>query len=102
MRRLVDLFNPYRIIACYAIFCVVRADGNVKKSAVQTELEGPVQELLGKLMADGEEERLLSEISSDGRDREAAVLNHGNANDVSHQSSQRTVELPLPAVIKGE
>lgn len=102
MQNLVESFHPYRVIACYAIFFVFRAEGNVKNSLGRTELEGPIHELLRNTMATGEEELLLTEFSRDGRSREAVVLNHANGNDVSLISSQRKVELPLPAVIKGE
>jgi hypothetical protein len=102
MKRLLNLFNPQRIITCYVIFFVVRAEGNVKNSVIQKELERPIQELLGNLRAAGEEEVLLSELPSVEKDHKSVVLHHGNANDFSHQSSQRRVESCLPTVMKGE
>ncbi|XP_069696138.1 nose resistant to fluoxetine protein 6-like [Periplaneta americana] len=80
IKRLVVSFSPYRVMACYAIFFVVRAEGGVK-----SVVEGPIEELLGSLMAAGDD---------------CVALHHCNANDVSNHGPQRSVELPLPSVFK--
>jgi hypothetical protein len=101
MRRFVYPLDPYRIAACYAIFFIVRAEENVKDFVGTTSLEGPNQELLGNLISNGDEEPFHDQFSCDGT-CETVALQHGNANDVSHQSSQRKVEFSLPSAITGE
>lgn len=97
MMLLVNSLNPYRIIACYAIFFVVRAEGNVKTTGV----DGPIEELLGSIIVGGddpEEESLVHAFPcNDGTCERAS--HHGNVNEVSSSNSHITVELPLPNAI---
>jgi hypothetical protein len=101
MTRFVYSLDPYRITACYAIFCIVRAEENVKNFVEPTSLEGPIQELLGNLMSNADKGPLHSQFSCDGT-CETVGLQRGSPSDISHQSSQREVELSLPSEITGK
>lgn len=94
-------FDPYRITACYAIFFIVGAEETVKNFVEPTSLEGPIQELLGNLMSNGDEVPLRSQFSCDGT-CESVVLQRGNANDLSHRSYQWTMELSVPSETTGK
>ena len=99
IKALVNSLNPYRIIACYAIFFVVRAEGNVKPTGV----EGPIEELLGSIIVGGgaaEEESLVRAFPCDDTTCET-VLHHGSVSELGSSNSQVTVELSLPKVITG-
>jgi hypothetical protein len=101
MRTFVYSFNLYSITACYAIFFLVRAEENVKNLAEPTSLEGPIQELLGNLLSNVDDVPLHSQLSCD-EICETVILQHGIDKDVSHQNSQRKVELSPPSAITGE
>lgn len=98
MRRFLYLLDAYRITACYAIFFIVRAEETVKNFVESTSLEGPIQELLGNLMSNGDEVPSHNQFPCDGT-CETVVMQRGSASDISLQNSQRKVELSLPSEI---
>ncbi|PSN54851.1 hypothetical protein C0J52_12407 [Blattella germanica] len=106
LKALINSLNPYRFIACYAIFFVVHAEGTVKHSVRPTGVEGPIEELLGSIISGGgggggagaEEESLVRSLSCDSGTCED-ILHHGNINDAAPSNSQLTLEIPLPNVI---
>jgi hypothetical protein len=101
MTRFAYSLDPYRITACYAIFFIVRAEETVKNFVEPTSLEGPIQELLGNLMSKADEVPLHNQFSCDGT-CEPVVLQRGRTSELSHESSERQVELSLPSEITGK
>jgi hypothetical protein len=101
MGRFVYVFDPYRITACYAIFFIVRAEETVKNFVEPTSPEGPIQELLGNLISNGDEIPLRSQFSRD-ETCGSVVLQRGSPNDFRHQSYQRKMELFVPSESTGE
>ncbi|KAJ9593682.1 hypothetical protein L9F63_014777, partial [Diploptera punctata] len=94
IKTVINSLNPYRIIACYAIFFVVRAEGNVKSTGV----DGPIEELLESIIIGGggaEEESLVRAFPCDDSTCDS-VLHHANTNEISSSNSQIVVELSLP------
>jgi hypothetical protein len=66
----------------------------VKNFVEPTSLEEPIRELLGNLMSNADKGPLHS--------HETVGLQRGSVSDISHQSSQREVELSLPSEITGK
>jgi hypothetical protein len=94
--------HSYRIFVCYTILVVVRAEERVEDSAQRTTFQRPNQEPLDRHVTDEDIRPLRSAVSGTGADWEAVTVREGSDDNVSHQITQRSVELQLPAVITRE
>ncbi|GFG33259.1 hypothetical protein Cfor_03997 [Coptotermes formosanus] len=91
--------HSYRIFVCYTILVVVRAEERVEDSAQRTTFRRPTQDPLDRHVTDEDIRPLRSAVSGTGADWEAVTVRDGSDDNVSHQITQRSVELQLPAVI---
>jgi hypothetical protein len=98
MRNLA-LFNPCRILVCYAVLFVVRAEENVEVSTQITAFQAPRQELPVNYLSGDDLQALLT---WNGTNCEGIISYSKNDEDVGCQSLQRSAKMPLPNIITGE
>nr|CAD7256296.1 unnamed protein product [Timema shepardi] len=86
--RLLQSFSPYRIIACYTIFFVVRAKGD-SKDRVDNEVTGPIEVLLGDL---------IQENTLNGGLRHSFVQRAENVIPDELPDSDTFLDIPVPNI----